>query len=593
MKKITLLIVLIMSLMACESKKDTKLSFESLLKNYQQQKLEFNPLEATYTGISGYNDRFPNTISESYRASLRDFYSDFLVQLKGIDKEALSEIDQMSYDVLKWECEINLEGLKYSTHLTPIDQMWSPHLLMGQLASGTSAQPFETVEDYKNWLKRVDQFIIWSDTAIKNMREGITQNRVLPASLILKVIPQMESQLNPDLDTHLYFQPAMSFPDEFTEEERAELTANYQVMVTEKIIPAFSRMTQFLKDEYLPNGRSSSGIDVYADGKEYYQYQIKFFTTTNMTADQIFELGKSEVARIQSEMEKVKTSVGFKGDFKAFFDHVRAKKELMPFTDPSQVIANFNSIHETMKPSLNKLFDVVPKAGFEVKQTEAFRAASASAEYSQGSKDGSRPGVFYVPIPNVNEYNNYSDESLFLHEAIPGHHYQVSLQQENETLPEFRQTLWYSAYGEGWALYSESLGKELGLYTDPYQYFGMLGAEMHRAIRLVVDAGMHTQGWTREQAIQYSLENEAVSEAGIIAEIERYMALPGQALSYKIGQLKIMELRKKASENLGEKFDIREFHKIVLSTGCIPLELLEGKIDQWILDKKGSSISGK
>ncbi|NNC70446.1 MAG: DUF885 domain-containing protein, partial [Flavobacteriaceae bacterium] len=262
---------------------------------------------------------------------------------------------------------------------------------------------------------------------------------------------------------------------------------------------------------------------------------------------------------------------------------------LMPFTDPQQVIDNFNAIHERMKPQIEKLFDLKPKAAFEVRRTEAFREKSASAEYNPGSLDGTRPGIFYVPIPDVTKYNMYSDESLFLHEAIPGHHYQISLQQENTDLPSFRKTLWYSAYGEGWALYSESLGNELGLYTDPYQYFGMLSAEMHRAIRLVVDTGLHAKGWLREQAIQYSLDNEAESEASITSEIERYMANPGQALSYKIGQLKIKELRTLAEQELGETFDIRAFHNIVLETGCVPLQLLENKIKKWIADQKASS----
>lgn len=287
-----------------------------------------------------------------------------------------------------------------------------------------------------------------------------------------------------------------------------------------------------------------------------------------------------------SEMEKIKAKVGFEGTLKAFFDHVRTKKELMPFTDPQQVIDNFNAIHEKMKPNLEKLFDLVPKTAFEVRRTEAFREASASAEYNQGSLDGTRPGIFYVPIPDVEGYNIFSDEDLFLHEAIPGHHYQISLQQENKNLPDFRKTLWYSAYGEGWALYSESLGEELGLYQDPYQYFGMLSAEMHRAIRLVVDTGLHTKGWTREQAIRYSLDHEAEPESSIISEIERYMAIPGQALSYKVGQLKIRELRTKAEEKLGDSFSIREFHNKVLESGCMPLKLLEDKIDRWIASKE-------
>ena len=289
-------------------------------------------------------------------------------------------------------------------------------------------------------------------------------------------------------------------------------------------------------------------------------------------------------------MEKVKEAVGFEGDMVAFFDHVRNNKKLMPFKTPEQVIANFNRIHKRMKPKLKELFSEAPKTRFIVKRTETFREASASAEYNLGSLEDDRPGIFYVPIPDASAYNTYSDESLFLHEAIPGHHYQIALTQENDSLPEFRKTLWYSAYGEGWALYAESLGKELGLYTDPYQYFGTLGAEMHRAIRLVVDTGIHSMGWTREQAIQYSLDNEAESKADITREIERYMANPGQALSYKIGQLKIMELRSKAENALGDEFDIKEFHHIVLQTGCIPLAILEEQIDHWINSKGSTKI---
>jgi uncharacterized protein (DUF885 family) len=239
-----------------------------------------------------------------------------------------------------------------------------------------------------------------------------------------------------------------------------------------------------------------------------------------------------------------------------------------------------------MIPQLNKLFDTKPKTPFEIRRTEAFREASASAEYNQGSVDGTRPGIFYVPIPDVTNYNIYSDESLFLHEAIPGHHYQISLQQENTDLPDFRKILWYSGYGEGWALYTESLGKELGLYTDPYQYFGMLSAEIHRAIRLVVDTGLHSKGWTREDAIQYSLDHGAESEASIIAEIERYMAIPGQALSYKIGQLKILELRAKAENKLGDKFKIGQFHYEVLKLGNVPLAVLDDHINTWITTRK-------
>jgi uncharacterized protein (DUF885 family) len=281
-------------------------------------------------------------------------------------------------------------------------------------------------------------------------------------------------------------------------------------------------------------------------------------------------------------MAKAMQALNFEGDLMAFFEHVRTNEELVPFNKPEQVVSHFKGVEEKIDAKLDSVFNLRPKAGFEVRRTEAFREASASAEYVPGSKDGKRPGVFYVPIPDVEEFNVLTSEALFLHEAVPGHHFQLSLQQENKDLPEFLHPESMGVFVEGWALYAESLGKELGLYEDPYQYFGMLSMEMHRAIRLVVDTGIHAKGWTREQAIQYSLENEADSEAGIIAEIERYMATPGQALSYKIGQLKIRELRNNAEKALGKDFKVGDFHDQVLNSGSLPLILLEQKIDSWI-----------
>ena len=333
---------------------------------------------------------------------------------------------------------------------------------------------------------------------------------------------------------------------------------------------------------YLPNSRTTTGFLDIPYGKETYDYLIKLHTTTNMTADQIHELGKEEVNRILLEMEDAKNKIGFKGDIKEFFEFIRTSPEQMPFTEPQEVIDNFNQIKEKINAKFDDVFDLRPKADFIVKRTEAFREASAAAEYVPGTKDASRPGIFYVPIPEILKYNKFSDEALFLHEATPGHHYQLSLQQENKDLPKFLHPESMGVFVEGWALYAESLGKELGLYDDPIQYFGMLSMEMHRAIRLVVDTGMHSKGWTREEAIQYSLDNEAASEESIISEIERYMATPGQALSYKIGQIKIRELRTKAEIQLDEKFDIREFHNQILNSGSLPLVLLEKKIEDWI-----------
>ena len=564
----------------------SQLPLDSLLAQYHQERRPFFPLEATSAGVPGFNDQFPNTISQAYRSALGNFYRKYKTSLQGYDRAQLTENQRISYDILLWECDINLEDLQFSTELTPINQFDCLPLTMGQFAGGTAAQAFKTVQDYDDWLKRVDGFVIWCDTAIANMRRGMAVGYVLPKALAEKMVPQMAAFDHGPAAKHLYYSPIALMPKDFPVAERERLTAAYTQMVNDKIIPVYQRLHQFIAQEYLPVCRASSGISAVPKGAQYYAHQIKLNTTTSMTAEEIFNLGEQEVARLSQEMEKVKAQVGYTGDLKSFFDHVRKRKELMPFTEPNQVIDNFNKIHETMKPQLAKLFDLVPKTQFVVKRTEAFREKTASAEYVQGSLDGTRPGTFYVPIPNVREYNLYSDEDLFLHEAIPGHHFQCSLQQENTQLPDFRRTLWYSAYGEGWALYCESLGTELGLYKDPYQYFGMLSAEMHRAIRLVVDAGMHAKGWTREQAIQYSLDHEAESEASIVSEIERYMSWPGQALSYKVGQLKIRALRAKAEQALGAKFDIRAFHRIVLEDGCLPLTVLEGKVDRWVLGLK-------
>ena len=596
-RKIVTTFCLVIAFTACKKDKDSEskteqneevsANFDKLLDNYYEDGLRLHPLTATMAGDNRYNDKFSNTLSNSYIDSLKNYYSSYKDSLSNYKDSDLNETEQMSKAILKWECDMNLETLSFRNfEFFPIDQMWSTNLFMGQLASGSAAQPFKTVKDYENWEKRVDAYLLWLTSVEEKMKEGMEEGYILPKSLIIKVIPQLAAMTEKDLNKHLFYTPITNFPENFSDEDKARLKEEYTKMVQEKVVPAYQKLHDFVKNEYLPKGRTTSGIADIPNGDAYYKHQIKLYTTTNMTAEEIHQLGLDEVARISSEMEKVKEQIGFKGDLKSFFKYVRENKELMPYKTPEEIIANFNAIHEKMKPQLEKLFDMTPKTPFEVRRTEAFRESSASAEYNQGSLDGTRPGIFYVPIPDATKYNGYSDESLFLHEAIPGHHYQISLTQESEVLPKFRKTLWYSGYGEGWALYAESLGKELGLYTDPFQYFGMLGAEMHRAVRLVVDTGLHSKGWTREQAIQYSMDNEAESEAGITSEIERYMANPGQALSYKIGQLKIIELREKAEKELGDKFDIRQYHNQVLETGCVPLELLENKIDRWIGESK-------
>ncbi|WCO00766.1 DUF885 domain-containing protein [Psychroserpens ponticola] len=594
MKKIITLIVIAICFSACKKDKETientqtvnktpkNDTFDLVLSNYYETSLKQNPLNATSAGDSRFNDRLPNFLSDDYAKQIKAFYQKYKTKMNSFSDNELSPSQQLSKEILNWECDIILQGLSFNEDLMPINQMWTLQLTIGQLASGSSSQPFNTIEDYKNWLKRIDGYLLWMNSAEEKMKEGIDRGYVLPESLIVKVLPQLKALTTANMDEHLFYNPIKNFPERFPEKDKAKLAELYESKIKNEIAPAYKKLYDFMSTTYLKHGRTTSGVSDLPNGLEYYSHQIKKYTTTSMTADEIHQLGLKEVARILSEMEAVKKQVGFEGDIIAFFDFVRTNKELMPYDNPKSVIDNFNEIHNTMKPQIEKLFDLKPRTAFEVRRTEAFREASASAEYNPGALDGSRPGIFYTPIPDAKTYNVFADEALFLHEAIPGHHFQISLQQENKDLPDFRKTLWYSSYGEGWALYCESLGKELGLYTDPYQYFGMLSMEMHRAIRLVVDTGIHTKGWSREKAIKYSLENEAESEASIISEIERYMANPGQALSYKIGQLKILELRAKAEKELGDKFDIAQFHNQVLESGCIPLALLETKIDNWI-----------
>ena len=588
MKNLILFCLLFFTISSCDQKStkiENNLEFNNILENYYQDGLKLNPINATNEGDSRYNDKFPELITNDYKNKQEKYYNKYLNEVSKFKMNDLSDVDKMSKSILEWECKTNLKSLSFNTQYTPIDQMWSIHLIVGQLASAEGAQPFKTISDYNNWLVRLDGYMKWLGDAEIKMKEGMSDGYVLPKSLISKVIPQIKALTNSDLKNNLFYSPINNFPSDFDKETKSKLDKIYSLKIKEKLIPAHDKLYQFLKNEYLKEGRLSSGIDDVPNGKELYKHLIKVFTTTDMTADEIHSLGLLEVARISSEMIEIKNEVGFKGSLKEFFNYVRENDTLMPFETAEDVLKNFNSIHDRMKPQIEKMFDLKPKTKFEVRRTETFREKSASAEYSPGSLDGSRPGIFYTPIPDATKYNTYSDESLFLHEAIPGHHYQISLTQENDLLPMFRKTLWYSGYGEGWALYCESLGKELGLYDDPYQYFGMLGAEMHRAIRLVVDTGIHSKGWTREEAIQYSLDNEAESEAGIISEIERYMAMPGQALSYKIGQLKIKELRKLSQQKLGDNFNISEFHNKVLESGCVPLALLENKINNWINSK--------
>jgi uncharacterized protein (DUF885 family) len=545
------------------------------------------PLEATANGDTRYNNLLPLDFTDSYRDTLKDFFNRYRIYVTKYDRETLNDNDKISYDIFKREMEISIQGLNFHENYTPFQQFWGLPLTMGQLGSGTGNQPFKTVKDYDDWLTRASRFSVWADSAIAYFRKGIEANYVLPQALVVKMIPQMDAMLTTDATKSLYYGPVQKFPEGVNDADKKRLTAGFVQLINQQLIPSYKKLSEFLKNEYLTKARTTSGINALPDGDSLYRYYIRYWTTTNKSADEIYNTGLSEVKRILMIMDSVKNAVGFKADLKAFFEHMKTSKQFTPYKTPEDVLTAFHNIHKTMQPNLNKMFGRTPKTPFEIRQTEAFRAASASAEYNQGSADGSRPGIFYVPILDATTFNTTSGmESLFLHEAIPGHHYQISLQQENEDLPKFRRFVFYSAYGEGWALYCESLGRELGLYTDPYQYMGSLGDEIHRAIRLVVDVALNTKGWTREQAIKYMMENEAISEQGATAEIERYMAIPAQALSYKIGAIKIRELRDKYNKQLGGGFKLSAFHDEFLKDGCMPLDVLERKMDDWARKQK-------
>ncbi len=598
-KKVFVVVSILCLLVACKDEKKNKKQIlqpiDTVFESYYNFKKSVNPLEATKAGFHQYNDTIANYVSDEYQEVLKENYSAFLKELDAYDETMMSKEQWLSLRVMRWDCTIKLQGLENelvtiaspiydlpSFELMPLLQIQSLHLYVAQLGSGGSVHPFKTAKDYENWLKRLEDYLLFLDTSIEKMKEGIAKDVVLPKAIVSKMIPQLQEFIHTPVDTHLFTKPVRNFSKNFDAESSAKLQRAYYSFVTNRLIPKYKKLDLFLRETYLKEARETAGLWALRNGKETYDYLVKLHTTTNMTADEIHKLGLSEVQRISEEMELVKNKIGFKGDLKAFFNHVRHRKDQMPFAKPEEVIANFNAIQKRIAPQLKVLFGIVPKAGFEVRRTESFREASASAEYIPGSKDASRSGIFYIPIPNVKAYNKFSDEALFLHEAIPGHHFQLSLQQENTNLPEFLHPESMGVFVEGWALYAESLGKELGLYKDPFQYFGMLSMEMHRAIRLVVDTGIHAKGWSREEAVQYSLEHEAESEENIIAEIERYMATPGQALSYKIGQLKIRSLRTRAENELGSAFDIKEFHNQILNSGSLALVLLEEKINRWI-----------
>ena len=559
-------------------------NIDSIASKYYEGYLKMYPLEATMQGDSRYNDLLSNNISSEFISKEIEFYTDTQKKLKSIEYDDLSDEQKTVYDVLDYTLKDKIERYAYHPELLPFSQFEGLPLDFPLLGSAEGNQPFKTTKDYDNWLKRIDAFVIWMNTAEKKFREGMKQNVVLPKKLVVKMIPQMHSEeiISENFEKNIFYGPIKKMPKNFSAKDKEKYKILYQEAISSKIIPAYQKMGDFLEKEYLPKARNTDGINALPNGKNIYEYYAKSWTTTNKTPEEINKIGLQQVAMLRAEMEKVKTQLGFKGSLEEFLTSLKTDKKAMPYKTPEEVIAAFNGILKKIEPKLPTMFTKFPKTPFEIRRTEKFREASASAEYRQGSADGKRPGIFYTPIPDATKYNVTNGfESLFLHEAIPGHHYQVSLQQENTEIPKFMRFGWFGAYGEGWAHYTETLGPEFGLYTDPYQKMGYLSDQMLRAVRLVVDTGIHTGKMTREEAIKYYLSNISDSEEGATAAIERYMAIPGQALGYKIGSLKILELRAKYQKQLGNKFNLAKFHDEILNQGCLPLSVLERKMELW------------
>ena len=561
-----------------------------LFDRYYNERMELFPLEATANGDNRFNDKLYPDFTDSFREKLKAFYNKYRVYIAQYERDNLNADDQISFDIFKREMQMSLEGLSFHDNYFPSNQFNGVPLTMAQLGSGRSLQPFKTLRDYENWLGRMRAYRVWTDSAILYYKKGIQAGWVLPKNLVQKMIPELEAVARDSSDQNIFFGPIQQLAANpaISPGDKKKLGEACGDAIDHYIRPAYAKLSAFLQNEYLPSARTAAGLNAIPGGDRYYSYLVRFYTTTEKRPEEIYQTGLQEVKRIRGLMDSVKNSAGFKGDLALFFEYLRTGKEFMPYKSPEDVLNAFRDIQGKMQPNLKAMFGRTPKAGFEIRQTEAFRAASASAEYFPGTPDGSRPGIFYVPIVEATRFATTSGmESLFLHEAIPGHHYQISLQQENEKLPKFRRFAQYGAFVEGWALYCESLGRELGLYRDPYHYIGALGKEMHRSLRLVIDVAIHSKNMTREEAIRYMKENEPISETDATAEVERYMAIPGQALSYKIGSLKIQELRNRYQKQLGPRFKLSEFHDELLRDGAMPLEILESKMNAWAARKRG------
>ncbi len=574
-----------------QSPASAKQRLDALFKQSDEDNLRRNPISALFRGDMRYAAEFGDYISDDYYAKEKAADEAELRALLAIDRAALSPTDRIAYDVFRRGKEQSLKGFEpaimAATIVRPIDHFSGLHTAFPDLSSGQGAAPFKTVEDYENNLKRIDGFVVLVDRSIGRFRQGMASGVVQPKLVVNNVIGQLDTFIAQGVEGSTFYLPVKAMPAGFPAADKARIAAAYRLSIGADIIPAFTRLRDFLKNEYLPVARDSVGLAGMKGGGRLYSHLIESNTTLPLSADHVHDLGLAEVKRIRGEMDSIRREVGFKGTLAQFFEHIRTDPRFKPKTK-QELTDGYYAIGRKVDAGIAKLFSTLPKAPLEIRPVPEFLEKNqAGAYYQQGTPDGGRPGIFYFNTYDLQSRIKTGMETLYLHEAVPGHHFQISLAQENEKLPSFMRFGGNTAFVEGWALYAEKLGPALGLFTDPWQRYGHLDDEMLRAMRLVVDSGIHSKNWSRDQAIAYMLSNSAMGRTDATSEVERYIAIPGQALAYKIGQLKILELAAKAKAELGARFDIREFHEQVLGTGALPLTVLERKIDDWIKSRKG------
>ena len=557
----------------------------ALFEDADARELALNPLGRLFRGDDSNADTLGDSLTDTAFIAARTDTQLNLALLAQIDRAKLSPTDSLAYDVFKYTEERALAGasdrIRELTEVRPLNHFFGIHTFYPNFASGKGVAPFKTLANYEDNLKRHNDYVTFVDRAIAKFREGMASGVVETRLTVEIMVTQLDTQINTPLVDSMFMGPVKSFPEGISETDKTRLTAAYEAK-TREIYAANTRLRDFLRDEYLPVSRTSIGLSQMKGGAELYALLVEDSTTLPLKPEEIHQLGLSEVTRIKTELEALKAEVGFKGTLTEFFDYVRTDPKFQPKTREA-LTEDYYRIGREVDAKIGDFFSLLPKSPLEIRpydpSTERFEAGGS---YQSGSADGKRPGVFYFNAYDLPSRLTPGNVTLYLHEGAPGHHFQISLAQENEALPAFMRYGGTTAFVEGWALYAETLGNEMGFYKDPWNRYGTLQDEQLRAMRLVVDTGIHAKGWTRDQAIDFMMNNSGMTRTEVVAEVDRYIAIPSQALGYKIGALKIQELRKRAEAKLGKRFDIKAFHEQVLNTGGLPLTILEQKIDRWI-----------